>query len=75
MKFNFEGYEIEIRAKKENGRYNKKDTQRILNLFSIFADYAASYHRIKNHDALAEEAQEAADSMYELLKAEGYYKK
>lgn len=73
MTINFEGYEIEIKAKKENGRYNKKDTGRMINLFSIFAAEAAKYYNSSCSTELAEEAQEFADITYNLLLETGYY--
>ena len=73
MTINFEGYEIEIKAKKENGRYNKKDTGRMINLFSIFAAEAAKSYNSRCRTALAEEAQEFANITYNLLLEAGHY--
>lgn len=73
MKFNYDGFEIEIKAKTENGRYNRQDTMRIINHLSFFADYAAKEFERRSKTALAEDAQEFANITYDLLHDAGYY--
>ena len=68
-------YEVEIKAKQTpyTARFNKDDTMRLLNMLSIYASEAAE--NMSNHGsiALAEQANEISDQIYNVLKENGAY--
>lgn len=74
MTIKFDGFEIEINAKREGGRYTKEDTYRIINYISTLAYKAEEKHEIDGHKALAEQAGEFASATYDELEKVGYYK-
>lgn len=74
MKLYFEGFEVEIKAKREtSGRFNKMETAEILNLFSIYAGEAAERYKQLGMYALEKEARKNAAIIYEKLDTEGFY--
>ena len=75
MKFNINNYEIDIKVKGNcnEARNNKADTMYFMNLISLFASGAKENYRNKGVDALAEQAKEYSDAIYEQLKAMGCY--
>ena len=75
MRFTFDGYEIEIKAKNEySQKFNKADTVSILNSLSIYAGEAATRYEQIGMAALGQRAREFADTTYNLLDAAGAYK-
>ena len=69
------GLEVEIKAKglESRKRFNKEDTQVFLNYMSIFAYEAAERYRERGASALAKQASEFAQSLYDMLDADGWY--
>lgn len=69
------GLEVEVKAKglENEKRFNKEDTQAFLNYMSIFAYEAAERYQERGATALAKQASEFAQSLYEMLDKEGYY--
>lgn len=79
MKLMINGYEVEIKAKYtadgviENARMNKKDTKAFINEMCIWASECSFRHSELGLDALAKRDKKAWRSMFETLKAQGYY--
>lgn len=73
MTIKFQDMVIEIKAKHEGGRFNNKDTMRMINYLSILADKAADAYEKRGRDALSEDAREFAETTYDLLLENGFY--
>lgn len=80
MKIEINGYEIEIKAKytnfgaHHNERYNKHDTQSVINQLSIWANEASARYSALGCDAIAKTAKDASVEMYAALVKSGYFK-
>ncbi len=67
MKLNFNGFEVEIKAKGVYGtRYNKKDAMAVLNMISIMAQESAKVSGMKSWEKLGKE-------IYDVLLENGCY--
>lgn len=73
MKLTFDGFEVEIKAKRGGSRANKKDTMDMLNRISIWASMASKMYESQGYPANAEAAEKAADEIFYALKAAGCY--
>lgn len=75
MKIIIDGYEVEIKAKSAGkNRYNKTDTMFVLNTLSMLAFEASRSYDNIGCDHLANDARNLANTIYDLLDKNGYYK-
>lgn len=82
MKFNLNGYEVEIKAKRTwmgNGRYNKADTMSFMNELAIYlGDYADYVYKdetqAKYNYVRGEICKEMGNAIYNTLEENGCYK-
>ena len=78
MKLNIADYEVEIRAKFTGGgriknvKYNKDDTQALLNYLCILAGEAARRYEACG-SGLSRGAYKTMDDIYDALNADNYY--
>ena len=75
MKVIINGYDVEIKAKR-NGKkqMNLEDTRALLNWLTGYAYEAADSYEKRNRPALAEDARETARNIFTALETVGYYK-
>ena len=76
MKVIIDNCEVEIRAKNlllGRERMNRRDTEAIVNLISLWAREAAASFADEGYDALAKRALSAADATYDALDKRGCY--
>lgn len=74
MTLEMELFTVEIKAKHlGSNRMNKADTEWFLNTLSIYASEAAKSFERDNLKALAEEAKQISDDIYNTLKTAGVY--
>ncbi len=69
------GLEIEVKAKglENRNRFNKEDTYTFLNYLSIFAYEAKERYKERGANALAKQADEFAQLLYDVCDKEGFY--
>jgi hypothetical protein len=76
MKFYIDDYEVDIKVKStlKESRNNKHDAMALMNLISIFAMNAEENYKSYGSYALAQQAHEISEEIYEQLEAMGCYK-
>lgn len=75
MRIIINGYEVDIKAKREGKeQMNQKDTRALLNRLTGYAYEAADGYEKRNEFALAEDARKTARNIFMALEAAGYYK-
>ena len=72
MKIQFDGYEVEIKAKNTE-RYNTQDTMYLLNEISIWAHEASERYKTLGLCGLSDRAQKSADDIYNILNELHFY--
>ena len=74
MKINYDGYEIEIKAKRTNkARANKEDTNSIMNLLSIYAHMASERFNETGCPGLSAWAEKLSEEIHKTLEENKYY--
>lgn len=75
MKFIIDGCEVEIKAKSAGKkRYNETDTMLVLNTLTTLAFKASYSYDKEGYVYLANDARNLANTIYDLLDKNGYYK-
>lgn len=75
MKIIIDGCEVEIKAKSAGkNRYNATDTKFVLNTLAMLAYEASRSYDSAGCNHLANDARNLADSIYDLLDKNGYYR-
>lgn len=76
MKINFNGYEVEIKAKHiGERRCSKESAMYVLNQITLWVINAEKYYNMEGYNALAKNAKESSDEIYRTLKANGFYER
>lgn len=74
MRVIIDGYEVEIKAKKESERFNKGETMEVINLIAILASEAEElYREHKKYDALADMADKISSNCHNVVAKNGGY--
>ena len=75
MKITIGGCKVEIKAKSAGkNRYNKTDTMIVLNTLAMLAYEASHSYDNVGCEHLANDARNLANTIYDLLDKNGYYK-